>query len=138
MYSFRLHRRRLSHQRIKPVATALHDRLELLGHQSWPWVCHSAQTGLLQADPLEAGVQRLQMERAWLERLNAFFFLFLLQKMLRKCEVCYSLKLVYTPMKVIDRIKAVTQHFLESSFKKLSIKKKIKMKNPKNTKIYVF
>ena len=30
------------------------------------------------------------------------------------------------PMKVIDRTKAVTQHFLENSFKKLSIKKKIK------------
>jgi len=29
-------------------------------------------------------------------------------------------------MKVIDRTKAVTQHFLENSFKKLSIKKKIK------------
>ena len=41
-------------------------------------------------------------------------------------------------MKVIDRTKAVTQHFLENSFMKLSIKKKIKMKNPKNTKIYVF
>jgi len=27
-------------------------------------------------------------------------------------------------MKVIDRTKAVTQHFLENSFKKLSIKKK--------------
>jgi len=30
------------------------------------------------------------------------------------------------PMKAIDRTKAVTQHFLENSFKKLSIKKKIK------------
>jgi len=30
-------------------------------------------------------------------------------------------------MKVIDRTKAVTQHFLENSFKKLSIKKKIKI-----------
>ena len=39
-------------------------------------------------------------------------------------------------MKVIDRTKAVTQHFLENSFKKLSIKKKIKKKNPKNTNIY--
>ena len=29
-------------------------------------------------------------------------------------------------MKVIDRTKAVTQHFLENSLKKLSIKKKIK------------
>ena len=38
------------------------------------------------------------------------------------------------PMKVIDRTKAVTQHFLENSFKKLSIKKENK-KNPKNTKL---
>jgi len=38
-------------------------------------------------------------------------------------------------MKVIDRTKAVTQHFLENSFKKLSIKNKRKEKNPKNTKI---
>ena len=30
------------------------------------------------------------------------------------------------PMEVIDRTKAVTQHFLENSFKKLSIKKKMK------------
>jgi len=29
-------------------------------------------------------------------------------------------------MKVIDRTKAVTQHFLENSLKKLSIKKKLK------------
>ena len=53
--------------------------------------------------------------------------------LLRKCEVCYK-----PPMKVIDRTKAVTQHFLENSFKKLSIKRKQKQKNPKNTKIYVF
>jgi len=33
-------------------------------------------------------------------------------------------------MKVIDRTKAVTQHFLENSFKKLSIKKKIKQETP--------
>ena len=38
-------------------------------------------------------------------------------------------------MKVIDRTKAVTQHFLENSFKKLSIKKKRKKKNPKNPNI---
>jgi len=37
------------------------------------------------------------------------------------------------PMKVIDRTKAVTQHFWENSFKKLSIKKE--KKNQKNTKI---
>jgi len=37
-------------------------------------------------------------------------------------------------MKVIDRTKAVTQHFLDNSFKKLSIKKIRK----KNKKIYVF
>jgi len=37
-------------------------------------------------------------------------------------------------MKVIDRIKAVTQQFLENSFMKLSIKRKEKKKNPKNTK----
>ena len=45
------------------------------------------------------------------------------------------LKILLPPMKVIDRTKAVTQHFLENSFKKLSIKKKIKKKNPKNKKI---
>jgi len=38
-------------------------------------------------------------------------------------------------MKVIDRTKAVTQHFLEKSFKELSIKRKEKKKNPKNTQI---
>jgi len=48
----------------------------------------------------------------------------------------YNLAWFKPPMKVIDRTKAVTQHFLENSFRKLSIKKK--MKNPKNTKIYVF
>jgi len=37
-------------------------------------------------------------------------------------------------MKVIDRIKAVTQNCLESSFKKLSIEKKRKKKDPENTK----
>jgi len=31
-------------------------------------------------------------------------------------------------MKVIDRTKALTQHFLENSFKKLSIKRKLKIK----------
>jgi len=44
-------------------------------------------------------------------------------------------------MKGIDRTKAVTQHFLENSFKKLSIKKKRKKEKyekHKNTKIYVF
>jgi len=41
-------------------------------------------------------------------------------------------------MKVIDRTKALTQHFLENSFKKLSIKKKIKNeKSEKHTK-YMF
>jgi len=39
-------------------------------------------------------------------------------------------------MKVIDRTKAVTQQFLENSFKKLSIIKK--RKNPKTTKIEFF
>jgi len=40
-------------------------------------------------------------------------------------EVCYSLKLVFKPpMTVIDRTKAVSQHFLEKSFKKLYMKKK--------------
>ena len=38
-------------------------------------------------------------------------------------------------MKDIDRTKAVTQHFLENFFKELSIKKKRKKKNLKNTKI---
>jgi len=38
-------------------------------------------------------------------------------------------------MKLIDRTKAVTQHFLENSLKKLSIKRKEKKKNPENTKI---
>jgi len=35
-------------------------------------------------------------------------------------------------MEVIDRTKAVTQHFMEKSFKKLL------MKNPKNTKKIVY
>ena len=37
-------------------------------------------------------------------------------------------------MKVIDRTKAVTQHFLENSFKK-SIKKKIQKKSEKHKNI---
>ena len=37
-------------------------------------------------------------------------------------------------MKVIDRTKAVTQHFLENSFKKLSIKKNKKIKIRKTQK----
>jgi len=42
-------------------------------------------------------------------------------------------------MKVIYRTKAVTQRFLENSFKKLSVKKENKKnKNPKNTKKLVF
>ena len=41
-------------------------------------------------------------------------------------------------MEVIDRTKAVTQYFLENSFKKLSIKRKWEQKNPKNTEICVF
>ena len=36
-------------------------------------------------------------------------------------------------MEVIDRTKAITQHFLEKPFKKLSIKKK----HPKNTQTFV-
>jgi len=39
-------------------------------------------------------------------------------------------------MKVIDRTKAVTQHFLENSFKKLSIKKKRKKEKSENTQKY--
>jgi len=35
-------------------------------------------------------------------------------------------------MKVIDRTMAVTEHFLENSFKKLSIKKKKKSEKHKN------
>jgi len=43
------------------------------------------------------------------------------------------------PMKGIDRTKAVTQHFLENSFKKLSIKKKIKNEEKKRkTQKYMF
>jgi len=41
-------------------------------------------------------------------------------------------------MKVIDRTKAVTQHFLENSFKKLSIKNKIKQEKSEKHKKYVF
>jgi len=37
-------------------------------------------------------------------------------------------------MKVIDRTKAVTQHVLDISFKKLLIVKKIKKKTPKKNK----
>ena len=36
-----------------------------------------------------------------------FFFLFLLQKMSRMCEFCYSLNWFNPPIKVIDRTKAV-------------------------------
>jgi len=39
-------------------------------------------------------------------------------------------------MKVIDRTKALTQHFLENSFKKLSIKKKIKKIKIRKTQKY--
>jgi len=63
-----------------------------------------------------------------------FFFLFLLQQMLRKCKVCYSLNWFKLPMKVINRTKAVTQHFLENSFKKLSIKENKKIKIRKSQK----
>ena len=59
---------------------------------------------------------------AWLERVNAFFyvfFLFLFNKKVKKYEVCYSLNWFKPPMKVIDRTMAVTQHFLEKLFKKL-------------------
>jgi len=42
------------------------------------------------------------------------------------------------PMKVIDRTKAVTQHFLENSFKKLSIKKKIEKEKSEKTQQYSF
>jgi len=38
-------------------------------------------------------------------------------------------------MKVIDRTKAVTQHFFENSFKKLSIKKKRKKEKSEKSKI---
>jgi len=41
-------------------------------------------------------------------------------------------------MEVIDRTKAVTQHFLENSFKKLSIKKKIKNEKSEKHKKYMF
>ena len=64
-----------------------------------------------------------------------FFFFFFSKTMLRKCEVCYSLKL---PMKVIDRTKAVTQHFLENSFKKLSKKKENKNRKIRKTQNYMF
>jgi len=39
-------------------------------------------------------------------------------------------------MKVIDRTKAVTQYFLENSFKKLLIKKKIKTKSENTNNIF--
>jgi len=42
------------------------------------------------------------------------------------------------PMTVIDRTKAGTQHFLENSFKKLSIKKKIKNEKSEKHKIICF
>ena len=38
-------------------------------------------------------------------------------------------------MNMIDSTKAVTQHFLENSFKKLSIKRKEKKEKSENTKI---
>ena len=55
----------------------------------------------------------------------AFDFIFLLQKMFSKCEVCYSLKQVFTPMKVIDRTKAVTQHFVGRFFLPVKIQQNI-------------
>jgi len=39
-------------------------------------------------------------------------------------------------MKVIDRTKAVTQHFLENAFKKLSIKKKRKKEKSEKHKFF--
>jgi len=39
--------------------------------------------------------------------------------MLNKCEVAIAENWFKLPMKVIDRTKAVTQNFWESSFKKL-------------------
>ena len=54
-----------------------------------------------------------------------------LTRELRTGEVCYSLKLVFKPpMTVIGRTKAVTQHFLEKSFKKIYMKKKKKSDKP--------
>ena len=41
-------------------------------------------------------------------------------------------------MKVIERTKAVTQHFLENSFKKLSIKKENKKGKIRKTQKYTF
>ena len=37
-------------------------------------------------------------------------------KMLRKSEICFTYKLVKPPMKVIDRTKAIIQHFLEKTY----------------------
>jgi len=55
---------------------------------------------------------------AWVERETTYLFMYLficVQQMLRTYEVWYyiGLKRNWTPIKVIDSTKAVTQHFLE-------------------------
>jgi len=51
--------------------------------------------------------------------------------MLRKSKVCYSLKLVESPNKSIDRTKAVTQHFLEKALILRNYKQKEKSEDTK-------
>jgi len=56
-----------------------------------------------------------------------------------RLSITLPIKKCYFPKneEYIDRTKAVTQHFLENSFKKLSMKKKKKRKNRKTQK-YIF
>jgi len=55
-----------------------------------------------------------------------FSFFFFSKNVDKSVRFAIDLNWFKLPMKVIDRTKAVTQHFLENSFQKLLIKKKIK------------
>jgi len=57
----------------------------------------------------------LSLSYHFVQTLSKYIF-YIFQWMLRIWKVCYSSKLVLTPMEVIDRTKAVTQHFFENSF----------------------
>ena len=72
---------------------------------------------------------------ALLKRVNGqFICLFLLQKMVRKCEVCCSGNCFKPPMFFIDRTKAVIQHFWRRPLSNWRLKKKKKhWKNTKNS-----
>jgi len=61
---------------------------------------------------------------------NSVFFS---HKMLRKCEVRYSLTI---QIKVIGRTKAVTRHFLQKSFKNINKKESEKRKHTINILLF--